>query len=240
MRLFCNISFFIHPLLLLFFFFLTGCVQTSFTHDPSVAQGEHGDRILIMPIDIELSRLNVGGVYEPHAEWTAKAKQFVTQALDESIRDKGLSPLTDAVTHNVVSDDEKRRAQLLKLHDVVGWTILGHHYNPAFKLPTKKGEFDWSLGPETRYLKEKHGSDYALFVFLRDSYASEGRVAVIIVSALFGVGIPGGSQVGFASLVDLESGQIVWFNRLARGTGDLRTEKAARESVDALLADFPL
>ncbi len=52
--------------------------------------------------------------------------------------------------------------------------------------------------------------------------------------------MPGGQQVGFASLVDLETGDIVWFNRLVSGVGDLRTAEPARAAVDDLLADFPL
>ena len=46
--------------------------------------------------------------------------------------------------------------------------------------------------------------------------------------------MPGGQQVGFASLVDLNSGQVVWFNRLARETGDLRTADEAAETDKAL------
>ena len=32
---------------------------------------------------------------------------------------------------------------------------------------------------------------------------------------------------------------VLWFNRLARASGDLREEKAASESLDALLFGFP-
>jgi hypothetical protein len=63
-------------------------------------------------------------------------------------------------------------------------------------------------------------------------------VALMVVSAVLGViGIPGGAQVGFASMVDLKTGDIVWFNRLARSRGDLRTPEAAAETVDALVSD---
>jgi hypothetical protein len=75
---------------------------------------------------------------------------------------------------------------------------------------------------------------------VRDSYASPERVAASIALAFIGIGIaPGGAQVGYASLVDLQSGQVVWFNRLLRGYGDLREPTPARESIDALLTGFP-
>ena len=57
--------------------------------------------------------------------------------------------------------------------------------------------------------------------------------------ALLGVGVGGGAQVGYASLVDLESGQVLWFNQLISVTGDLRDEKSAVASVDGLLTGFP-
>jgi hypothetical protein len=59
----------------------------------------------------------------------------------------------------------------------------------------------------------------------------------MVVGALLGVGVPGGSQVGFASVVDLKTGDIVWFNRLIRPQGDLRTPEAAAETVKALVSD---
>lgn len=78
-----------------------------------------------------------------------------------------------------------------------------------------------------------------MFVFVRDSYTSAGRAAVILVAAVLGVGVQGGTQVGFASLVDLKTGEITWFNRLARGQGDLRQETGAKDTVAALLENFP-
>jgi hypothetical protein len=80
-------------------------------------------------------------------------------------------------------------------------------------------------------------ADYALFLFVRDSYATAGRIAVIAIAALLGAGVPGGTQVGFASVVDLKTGDIVWFNFLLRGSGDLRTPAAAAETVKALVSD---
>ena len=62
-------------------------------------------------------------------------------------------------------------------------------------------------------------------------------MAVIVVGGLLGAYVPGGSQVGFASVVDLSTGDIVWFNRLVRNTGDLRTPDNAAETVRTLVSD---
>jgi hypothetical protein len=137
------------------------------------------------------------------------------------------------------SDD--KQVQLMKLNEAVGLSIMLFQYQdlPVAQLPTKKEGFDWTLGPDVRYLKEKYDADYALHIFIRDSYSSGGRAALKVFGALFFVHIPGGTQVGFASLVDLETGEVVWFNRLLRTTGDLRTVEAAQSSTDILMTDFP-
>jgi len=62
---------------------------------------------------------------------------------------------------------------------------------------------------------------------------------MMVAMAALGIGITGGVQVGYASLVDLRSGQVVWFNQLTRPYGDLRQAEPARETIEALLSGFP-
>ena len=58
--------------------------------------------------------------------------------------------------------------------------------------------------------------------------------------ALLGIGISLGVQTGYASLIDLNTGRVVWFNRLMRPSGDLREPDKADETIDALLREFPV
>ena len=51
---------------------------------------------------------------------------------------------------------------------------------------------------------------------------------------------PEAAWIGFATLVDLRDGNIVWFNRIFKQTGDLRTEDAAYSAVNELIEDIPL
>jgi hypothetical protein len=122
---------------------------------------------------------------------------------------------------------------------VVGRAIQTHLYL-GLTLPNKGKALDWTIGTGAATLRDRYGADYALFIFVRDSYATAGRALFMIGAAMFGVGIPGGQQVGFASLVDLRTGQIVWFNQLASSSGDLRTAAPAQKTVDALLKGLPL
>ncbi|MHA1599587.1 MAG: hypothetical protein ACTSW2_02085 [Alphaproteobacteria bacterium] len=217
---------------------LGACAQTkSFLTSESLAQKPANPRVLIMPTDVELSELTAAGLLEPNAAWTAAGRSNVDAALDSLLAGRNATIVRYDESDTANSDAE---SQLIKLHSVVGGTILWHKYFPALALPTKKDKFDWGLGEGATALREPYGADYALFIYLRDSFASDGRKAAIVMAALFGVGVQGGTQVGFASLVDLRNGEIIWFNRLVSQAGDLREPELARGATENLLDDLPL
>ncbi|MBL8330391.1 MAG: hypothetical protein JNJ71_16260 [Rubrivivax sp.] len=192
------------------------------------------DKIVLVPMDVELFELSAGGVAEPKADWTAAAQRFMRQALaDRQARMK--------VALLEMSEREADEfAEQLGLQAAVARSIAVHHLMAgAAALPTKAGQLNWSLGDAMQPLAARTGARYGLFIWVRDSYASAERKAVMVGLALLGVGISGGVQIGLASLVDLRSGQVVWMNQLARMAGDLRDAKAAEESMASLLTGFP-
>jgi hypothetical protein len=191
-------------------------------------------KVVILPVDVELFSLSAGGVPEPKADWTAAALGHMKTAMARKTASLGLN--SNAMDE--ASADEF--AEQVGLHAAVARSIALHHsLGGAWALPTKEGRLDWSFGDSMKPLQAKTGARYGLFVWVRDSYASAERKAAMVAMALLGVGLTGGSQVGYASLVDLETGRVMWFNRLARGSGDLRETASAIESIDALLAGFP-
>src|SRR5690606_8731664 len=217
---------------------LSACTTTTFTTRPGLNRGTAGLRVLLMPMDIELSLLSAGGVAEPNAEWTAQAQQNVTATVSRILKERGAQLITYNAPTN--PDPLHPHVQLVKLHNAVGGSVLLHKINPVLKLPNKAEVFDWTLGKGVRQLKNEFGADYAMFLFMRDSYTSGGRaVAMILAGVLLGVALPGGQQIVFASLVDLDSGDLVWFNYLARGDGDLRTPVEAEETVLKLFTNLP-
>jgi hypothetical protein len=123
-----------------------------------------------------------------------------------------------------------------------------HKYLGA-DLPTKpRRGIDYTLGSEAVALGRKTGFDYALFMHAQDNIVSSGRVAlqVLGVAGCF-VGfcapnIGGGGQFAYASLVDLKTGDVVWFNVVQTGSqiagikfGDIRTAQGATQLVDRLV-----
>jgi hypothetical protein len=189
-------------------------------------------QVAVMPLDVELFELSLGGVLTPKADWTASASTHMGAALKSKATSLGFSSkFVDAR----VGDDH---AELLHLYGAVARSISMHHAGPL-KLPTKEERLEWGFGDALRPLKEATGARYGLFTWVRDSYSSAERKAAMVGLALVGIGISGGAQVGYASLVDLESGQVLWFNQNVSAFGDLRDEKSALSSMDGLLAGFP-
>lgn len=189
-------------------------------------------KVLIAPLDVELFSLSAGGVLEPRADWTGSAQQHMKAALKARAQALGLGSL------ELSTAQADENAELLSLHAAVARSISIHHQG-ALKLPTKEGRLDWSFSDTLRPLQAASGARYALFTWIRDSYASAERKAMMVGLALLGIGITGGAQVGYATLVDLESGRVLWFNQLVRFRGDLREAAPAAESVESLLSGFP-
>jgi hypothetical protein len=225
--------------LVVFALALGGCASSSFATADKLQRRASDLRIVLMPIDITLAEVTTGGMLEANAAWTATGKQHLTSALNDYLRERNVQ----TVAYSEPSGDADRarlHTQLVKLHGAVGLAILHHQYSQsALLLPTKKDRFDWSMGPDVAALGKDFSADYALFIHVQDSYASSGRVAMQVAAVFFGVAMQGGMQLGFASLVDLKSGEVVWFNRLIRAAGDLREAEPAKETVRVLLDKFP-
>ena len=90
--------------------------------------------------------------------------------------------------------------------------------------------------------------DYALFLHAEDQVASGGRIALGVIGlagCFIGFCAPnvgGQQQLDYASLVDLKTGEVVWFNVVQAGSqipgikfGDLRTPEGAAQMVERLL-----
>jgi hypothetical protein len=212
--------------------------SASFAQSRNLAPGFEalaaGARTVLLPVDVELFSLSAGGVAEPKADWTAAAQKHMDRELRARL---ALSRLDLTVLDEKAADEF---AEQVGLHAAVARSINLHHGVAGnWALPSKQGRLDWSFDDAMRPLQARTGARYGLFIWVRDSYASAERKAAMLALALLGVGIAGGSQLGYATLVDLQTGQVLWFNRLARASGDLREEKSATESIDSLLAGFP-
>jgi hypothetical protein len=198
----------------------------------------HGSVVVIEP-DIELSEVLTGGMQEPRKEWTETARRLYPAA----VRNRLAAANTPQAPDYLIPKDlppESRLGQIIRLNEAVSISVL-YYTSPGNLLATKGRRLDWTLGPGVSELRKATGADYALFTYIRDSYTSGGRAALRIVGFLFlGGDVGGGSQVGVTTLVDLRTGQVVWFDFLAKQTGDLRDEQGAAATAANMLKGLPL
>lgn len=228
--------------LLVSFSVLVGCTYASpLVRERGWERAGADVRVLLMPPQIVLGQVTAGGLMEPNAAWTATAKKNLTEAIREDLYARNASlEIYEPPEGDMVKEYEHN--QLVKLHEAVGGAILQHKYRYGAPLATKEGKFDWTLGDGVKLLRDEYNADYALFVYVHDTYASSGRMLLsIALSLMFFFPVHAGSgQQGFATLVDLETGDIIWFNRLVSMSGNLRSLEPAREVATKLLTDLPL
>lgn len=196
-------------------------------------------RVIFFPPSVEVYEIAAGGPPLLKQDWTEAARQHVRQALETTLTERNATLV--AYRDPEVGERRMQHIQIVKVHALVSQAIQLHSYGgDAQRLPNKAGRFDWTLGPSATALSDDHdGADYALFVTFIEGHSSGGRVAMNVAAAVLGGVVVTGRQTGIASLVDLKTGDIVWYHRNVESDGNLRTADDARKAIGRLLKGFP-
>ena len=219
---------------------LPAFAKTQITKGYSLPTDKPVTIILLRP-DVTVGSLTTGGAEEPSADWTTATRTNLADALAQNQKAAGNAIKT---LPELTGDDAKVVDDYQKLFHAVSKAIVLHKYTPLLKLPTKKDRFDWTLGPGAAKLGEIGGGNYALFVYTHDSFGSSGRKALQLAGLLgCGLGVcivfSGSVHFHYASLVDLKTGDVVWFDYLPAVDGDIRKTDGAQALVDKLLSTMP-
>ena len=227
---------------------LGGCVQTRQFADVEFTPPEGDYKLLVLRPDVSVGSLTTGGMVEPRADWTDQARSSIVQALKAQQAARGGNVTIVEHRNAIPGVSEQELADIERLNFVVDQSIVLHKYLGDY-LPTKRGKgLDWTLGQDAVKLGHKTGYDYALFLHAEDEVASSGRIALGLVGlagcfiGFCAPNIGGQQQLDYASLVDLKTGEVVWFNVVQAGSqvpgikfGDLRTPAGAAQMIDRLL-----
>lgn len=201
-----------------------------------------GKTILVFRPKVSVGAQSTGGTFEPNADWTDKARQNIDAALAE--RQAGLGNKI-VLASETYGEDGLRVEEYTRLFAAVSQAVIEYQFFVGNRLPTKKrdnkaGVFDWSLGSGVRDLPGAKDADYALFIYNKDAYGSTGRKLLQIAAALGpGLAVKSGEHAGYAGLVDLKTGDLLWLNADAAMGGDIREPEGAKKRVGQLLEDFP-
>ena len=227
---------------------LGGCVQTKQYADLQFTPPAGDYKLLVLRPDVTVGSLTTGGMVEPRADWTDQARSSVVAALRAQQVARGGKVTVIEHRNELPGVDPQELAEVERLNAAVDDSIVVHKYLGDY-LPTKRGRrLDWTLGEDAVRLGQKAGYDYALFLHAEDQVASGGRIALGVLGlagCIVGFCAPnvgGAQQLDYASLVDLRTGEVVWFNVVLAGSqvpgikfGDLRTPQGAAQMVERLL-----
>jgi hypothetical protein len=201
-----------------------------------------GKRILLFRPKVSTGAQSTGGMFEPNADWTDKARANIDGALRK--RQAALGN-TVVLAPETFGDDARLTEEYTNLFFAVSEAVVNYQFFAGNRLPTKKrdnkaGVFDWSLGEGVRDLPGAKDADYALFLYNKDAYGSTGRKILQVVALLGpGIAVKSGEHKGAAGLVDLKTGDLVWLNADFAMGGDVRDADGAEKRVGQLLEEFP-
>ena len=227
---------------------LSACVQTKQYADPQFTLPQGNYKLLVLRPDVHVGSLTTGGMVEPRADWTEQARTNIIAALRAQQAALGGNLTIVERRNQLPGVAEQELADVERLNFAVDQSIVLHKYLGDY-LPTKRGRgLDWTLGADAVKLGEKTGYDYALFLHAEDSVASRGRVVLGVIGlagCIVGFCAPnvgGAEQLDYASLVDLKTGEVVWFNVVDAASqvpgikfGELRTPEGAAQMIERLI-----
>jgi hypothetical protein len=207
-------------------------IKSGFTLKPGTA------RIILMRPQIRVGAQSTGGMNEPNADWTQQARDNIALALRNAQTNVG---------NVVVNYDEGTSGEgplstdYSRLFGTVADSVIEYQFFVGNRLETKKRKdsFEWSIGTDLGKLRSLEGADYALFINTNDQYGSTGRKVLQVLAAMGGVAVTSGLHAGYAGLVDLRTGELVWLNADRQMGGDVRTSEGASKRVRQLLEGFP-
>ena len=226
---------------------LAACIQTRQYADVQFTPPQGDYRLLVLRPDVSVGSVTAGGLVEQRADWTSTARTNLLAALRAQQAARGGNLTIIERRNSLPGTAPETVADLERLNQAVDSAIAQHKYS-GDRLPTKRRlGLDYTLGEDAVAFGRRTGFDYMLFLHAEDSIASTGRTALQVLGVagcFIGFCAPssGGGQLAYASLVDLRTGGVVWFNLLQTGSqlpgvgvGDIRTPAGASMMVERLL-----
>ncbi len=191
-------------------------------------------KIAVVKPSVDMYEVDAVGNPKLKAEWTRDAVKNVQDSVVNFFKQKKID------VEFYFTDLTEDQRQYLKLQDAVSDIIIGHVVVPEMKLPTKDEKLDWTLGPQIRTAFNNVNADYLLILGVKDHFSSAGRILAQTIRLLLIGSVSILQQQGWVTLVDLNNGDIVWFDFVQSGSfGDTRKIEGANEAVKKILKNLP-
>jgi len=221
------------------------------TNSVARADAPNGGAILVVGPDIQLSARTAAGDAMTRPDWSQTAQGNIRACLENRMR-RANRAFQFETTNALL---QGRSGQVLRLHAVVADAAL----NAQRQHRPPNAAQRWTIGQGARDLAADHHAQYALILAGDGVYASTSHDVLTLASNLRTAAAAAtgnalaAAALGFhalrprvggprilASLVDLQSGDIIWIRQIDNGPDDPRTPEGARRLIRALFRNSPL
>ena len=185
-------------------------------------QGDY--KLLVLRPDVTVGSLTTGGMVEPRADWTDQARTNIIAALRAQQASRGGKVQFIEHRNELAGVPPDEVADVERLNYAVAQSIVDPQISRRLSADQARQGLDWTLGEDAVRLGQKTGYDYALFLHAEDQVASTGRIALGVIGlagcfvGFCAPNVGGATQLDYASLVDLKTGEVVWFNVVQAGS----------------------
>ncbi len=224
---------------------LSACATTNSNPSDSFNEERESVKVLLMEPDVEMRYSKVGSM-ELRADWSEVALENFRGSIIRQLESTGEDVIEFKDISGTVGDVE----QLLLLNEQVA-EAMGQHFVMIGAVPfkgrlphkTNENRMSYTLGEGAKALKAGTDADYAAFLTSRSVIESGGSIfAKIAIGAVTGyVPALSGFRGAYISLVDLETGEVVWLkaNLASAFAGDPRSKDNTDAVVDKLMENSP-
>lgn len=206
---------------------------------PGFTFNPENSRIVLIQPSVKVGAQAIDGKREPNEEWTLQARANIATALQKA--EPMLGSQLSVFDDSQATADAEVGAQYASLIHAVAQAAIRHQLTGEDRLPTKKRKkrFQWGVGSGLTTVPAFQNADYALIVGTHDDFGSAGRKVLQFIGFVAGLPVKTGEHTGYAGLVDLKTGELVWLKSDDEMGGDVRDPEGAAKRVGQLLARIP-
>ena len=200
-------------------------------------------KVLLLPVDIDVHEISVGGVVEKVDAWSATASGHATAYLHELARGAGGFELIESPALD--ASQKAGLDQHVALYELVAGSAFAAQRSQYEAWRQRARDFDYTLGPGLAPLASSTGADAAMIVIGTDHISSSGRRAAMLMGMVLGtlagaVVVPqGGTSFISVGVVDMRTGDLLWLDTEQGQVTDLREQVDVRRMLDLIFGTYP-
>ena len=222
-----------------------GPVKNASVHQSIAGKSEHPmpRKMLLLPADIRVHEVSAGGIVEKVDDWTDQANGHAAKAIRQIGASGNLFQVKEMPA--LAPEDKAALEQHVALYELVAVSADFSRSGPFAPWRERARNFDYTLGPGLQKLAESGDIDAAVVVIGSDYISSAGRKAQmalgVLAAALLGAAVipQGGISYVSVGVVDLRSGDLLWFSTNRGPQNDLREESNVQNTLARLFKEYP-